>query len=276
MMGTGGGSPKDLQLSATEDALIKFLTPDASGLKDISEGGFTDVMPSYDNNKTLSLSTSSYNIKEKQDKTEDIFLNDNSNDELLESYEAHSPIQQNKQHMESVSMLSSNTNMQNIRNIHAKQRKRSIEPNTKVKKYDETFALSLHNVKNVHQNKENLEQDSKTTCETTVSLDDTEKYITKRSEGAKKPRLMATAINLLEKKSTLSENIKQEMLDLKKEKLALKREEVNTFKAILQQLQNMNDNVTSLREDLCPQYLTTDVQEGQEVEDEVQESCLSP
>ncbi|XP_024867005.1 uncharacterized protein LOC112451576 [Temnothorax curvispinosus] len=178
--------------------------------------------------------------------------------------------------MESVSMLSSNTNVQNIRNIHVKQRKRSIEPNTKVKKYDETFALSLHNVKNVHQNKENLEQDSKTTCETTVSLDDTEKYITKRSEGAKKPRLMATAINLLEKKSTLSENIKQEMLDLKKEKLALKREEVNTFKAILQQLQNMNDNVTFLREDLCPQYLTTDVQEGQEVEDEVQESCLSP
>lgn len=76
MMGTGGGSPKDLQLSATEDALIKFLTPDASGLRDIPEGGFTDVMSSYDNNKTLSSSTSSYNIEEKQDDTEDIVSND--------------------------------------------------------------------------------------------------------------------------------------------------------------------------------------------------------
>lgn len=73
----------------------------------------------------------------------------------LESYEAHSPIQQNKQHMESVFMLSSSTNIQNIRNIHAKQRKHSIEPNTKVKKYDETFVSSLHNVQNVHQNKKN-------------------------------------------------------------------------------------------------------------------------
>lgn len=83
---------------------------------------------------------------------------------------------------------------------------------------------------------------------------------------------MAAAINLLEKKSTSSENIKQDMLDLKKKKLALKREEVNTFQAILQQLQNMNDNVTSLREDLFGQYLTTDVQEVEEI----QESCLSP
>lgn len=34
----------------------------------------------------------------------------------------------------------------------------------------------------------------------------------------------------------------------------------------------MNDNVTFLREDLFGQYLTTDVQEIEEI----QESCLSP
>lgn len=70
---------------------------------------------------------------------------------------------------------------------------------------------------------------------------------------------MATAINLLEKKSTSSEGIKQKMLELKKENLELKKEELTTFKEILQQLQNMNDLMTSLREELLGQYLTTDL-----------------
>lgn len=151
MMGTGGGSPIDLQLSATENALLNFLTPDASGLSEISEGGFTNVMPSYDKNEILS--SSALSCEEKGDEVEEIFSNDFSNDEMLhlQSYETHSPIQQNKQHMQSASM-SLSTNMQNI---HAKQKRCGIEPNTKFKKYDETFVLSLHNMQNVHQNKEN-------------------------------------------------------------------------------------------------------------------------
>ncbi|KMQ89372.1 hypothetical protein RF55_11007 [Lasius niger] len=52
MMGTGGGSPKELQLSSTENALLNFLTLDASGLNEIPEGGFTNTMPTYDNNFT--------------------------------------------------------------------------------------------------------------------------------------------------------------------------------------------------------------------------------
>jgi len=42
-----------LQLCATENTLLNFLTPDANGLKYISEGGFTDVIPSYSYDKTL-------------------------------------------------------------------------------------------------------------------------------------------------------------------------------------------------------------------------------
>lgn len=57
MMGTGGGSPKELQLSSTENALLNFLTLDASGLNEIPEGGFTNTMPTYDNNETLSSSS---------------------------------------------------------------------------------------------------------------------------------------------------------------------------------------------------------------------------
>lgn len=78
MMGIGGGSPKDLQLFITENALLNFLTPDTSGLKEISEGGFTSVIPSYDNTKTFS-SSASYNIEEKEDEVEEVF----SNDEML-------------------------------------------------------------------------------------------------------------------------------------------------------------------------------------------------
>ena len=41
-MRTGGGSPKKLQLTTVENELIDFLTPDAAGLSNISEGGFGD------------------------------------------------------------------------------------------------------------------------------------------------------------------------------------------------------------------------------------------
>lgn len=142
MIRTGGGSSKDLQLSITENALLNFLTPDASGLKEISESGFTNVIPSYDNTKTFSSSVS-YNIEEQEDEVEEVF----SNDEMLnlESYEMNSLIQQNKQ--QSMSLLNND--------IHVKQKKRRIEPNTKIEKYDETFVSSLRNMQNVHQNKEN-------------------------------------------------------------------------------------------------------------------------
>ncbi|KMQ82305.1 hypothetical protein RF55_23439, partial [Lasius niger] len=235
-------------LSSTENALLNFLTPDASGLNEIPEGGFTNTMPTYDNNETLSSSSFSYNIEEKENEIEEIFSNDYSNDALPLQYEMHSPIQQTKQHVQSV--LSLHTN------IPVKQKRRGIQTNTKVKKYDNTFVSSLSNLQDVHQSKENWEQDNKM-CG--FSLDDTEKYTTKQSEDIKKPRLMATAINLLEKKSTLSENIKQKMLELKKEKLEVKKEELTVFKEILQQLQNMNDLVSSLREKLLGQYLTTDI-----------------
>lgn len=42
-MGTGGGSPKKLQLTSVENALIDFLTPDAAGLSNISEGGLENI-----------------------------------------------------------------------------------------------------------------------------------------------------------------------------------------------------------------------------------------
>lgn len=150
MMGTGGGSPKDLQLSVTENTLLNFLTPDASGLKKILEGGFTNVIPSYDNNKTFS-SSALYNIEEKENEIEEVFSNNIFNDEMLylESYETHFLIQQNKQsaHM---SLLS------NMRNIHVKQKAWYwTKYHTKVNKYDETFVSSLHNIQNVQQNKEN-------------------------------------------------------------------------------------------------------------------------
>lgn len=38
-MGTGGGQPKSLYTSPSEDDLLEFLTPEASGMSDIPEGG---------------------------------------------------------------------------------------------------------------------------------------------------------------------------------------------------------------------------------------------
>lgn len=68
---------------------------------------------------------------------------------------------------------------------------------------------------------------------------------------------MATAINLLEKKSSTSEDIKKKMLRLKEEKLELKKEELFVSREILQQLQNMNNLISSLREELLGQYLSS-------------------
>lgn len=46
MMGTGGGSPaKNLHLTSIEQGLLDFLTPDATGLSGIPEGGFENVVP---------------------------------------------------------------------------------------------------------------------------------------------------------------------------------------------------------------------------------------
>ena len=49
----------------------------------------------------------------------------------------------------------------------------------------------------------------------------------------KKPKLMTSAINILEKKTATSENIKLQILDIKREKLKLKREEIDVSKNIL-------------------------------------------
>ncbi|KMQ84877.1 thermostable monoacylglycerol lipase, partial [Lasius niger] len=77
---------------------------------------------------------------------------------------------------------------------------------------------------------------------------------TKYSEGMKKPKLMSTAMNLLERKS-ISENLKQKMLELKQEKLQLNIEKLAVDKGILQELQNLNNNILSMREEIGGQYL---------------------
>ncbi|XP_071580557.1 uncharacterized protein [Temnothorax nylanderi] len=50
--GTGGGPPKTLDTSPSEDDLLEFLTPEASGMSDIPEGGAIG-----DNNVTSTYST---------------------------------------------------------------------------------------------------------------------------------------------------------------------------------------------------------------------------
>lgn len=73
----------------------------------------------------------------------------------------------------------------------------------------------------------------------------------------KKPRLttMATAIDLIEKKSSFSDNIKQKILELKEKKLELTKEKLTINKEILQQLQNINNELSLLREHFVGQYL---------------------
>lgn len=71
----------------------------------------------------------------------------------------------------------------------------------------------------------------------------------------KKPKLMATAVNLLEKKSSMFENLKQKMLELNQETLKLKKEELAVHKGILEELQNLNNGLTAIREVMLGQYL---------------------
>lgn len=115
MMGTGGGSPKELELPEIENALLNFLTPDASGLKNLPEGGFTNDMQSYDYNETWN----SFALSNTEEKDKDIFLLDTSNDTIL--HEMHSPIQQNKQHSTNkhMQLLSRPPLNSNTQNIHA-------------------------------------------------------------------------------------------------------------------------------------------------------------
>jgi len=69
MTGMGGESSKYLQLTIIKKKLIKFLTPDASGLTGIPESGIENVMPSSNYNE---ISTLSYNTE--LNDTEEIFL----------------------------------------------------------------------------------------------------------------------------------------------------------------------------------------------------------
>lgn len=56
--GTGGGPPKALDTSPSEDDLLEFLTPEASGMSDIPEGGVlckTSLQNSLEKNSSLRL-----------------------------------------------------------------------------------------------------------------------------------------------------------------------------------------------------------------------------
>lgn len=64
MIGTGSGSPKNLQLTTVENALIDFLIP--HGLSNISEGGFENEISS-NNPKDQYYSSNSLPVQEKKD-----------------------------------------------------------------------------------------------------------------------------------------------------------------------------------------------------------------
>ena len=66
---------------------------------------------------------------------------------------------------------------------------------------------------------------------------------------------MAAAVNLLEQKSVASENLKQQMLEVEQEKLKIKKEELTVHKTILEELQNLNHGIKSIREVMIGQYL---------------------
>lgn len=61
---------------------------------------------------------------------------------------------------------------------------------------------------------------------------------------------METAVNLLQKKSSMSENIKIQMLELEQQKLTV-------HKDILQELQNITSILSSLQNKISGQYLTS-------------------
>lgn len=122
MMGTGGGLPEELQLCETENALLNLLSTDASGLRDIPEGGFTNdlqenVISSYDCDETLnSIALSYYNTKEKDEDT----FSHTSNDVIfnMKSYDMNSAIYE-KQHnnMQDTNLIENNLNLICIRHF---------------------------------------------------------------------------------------------------------------------------------------------------------------
>lgn len=84
MMRTGGGSPKNLQLTAIENALTNFLTPDAAGLSNVFEGGFENIISS--NNSRQDQYYSSHVLPvEDENYLDKIYLSDSSEDLTLHS-----------------------------------------------------------------------------------------------------------------------------------------------------------------------------------------------
>lgn len=60
--GTGGGPPKVKMLTILEKELLDFLTPEASGLDDIAQGGFQYLTPEQSSIKTRKLTEDATNI----------------------------------------------------------------------------------------------------------------------------------------------------------------------------------------------------------------------
>ncbi|XP_029172023.1 uncharacterized protein LOC114941265 isoform X2 [Nylanderia fulva] len=223
MMGTGGGSPaKNLQLTLIEQSLLDFLTPDATGLSGISEGGFEDVMP---NQLILCSQPISPRIP-----NQDLALHNFSN-EIFHSSEIED---NNVSEQDNQAIYAASSAKRLVSTKYLKGTKKPKVMNT-------VFDLSSDN-----ENDDNaLEQDTQAiyTAPSAKGL-----ASTKYSEGIKKPKLMTTAMNLLERKSSISENLKQKMLELKQEKLQLNKEKLAVDKGILQELQNLNNNILSIRE----------------------------
>lgn len=121
MMGTGGGSPEELQLSDTENAILNFLSADASGLSNISEGGLPNnlqenVMPSNDYDETLNSSALSYNIEENDE--EDTFSQTSNDAICMESYKMYSPIQEkHNNNVQSINVMKNTINSVCIENF---------------------------------------------------------------------------------------------------------------------------------------------------------------
>ncbi|XP_029167345.1 uncharacterized protein LOC114937846 isoform X2 [Nylanderia fulva] len=230
MMGTGGGSPaKNLQLTLIEQSLLDFLTPDATGLSGISEGGFEDVMP---NQLILCSQPISPRIP-----NQDLALHNFSN-EIFHSSEIED---NNVSEQDNQAIYAASSAKRLVSTKYLKGTKKPKVMNT-------VFDLSSDN-----ENDDNaLEQDTQAiyTAPSAKGL-----ASTKYSEGIKKPKLMTTAMNLLERKSSISENLKQKMLELKQEKLQLNKEKLAVDKGILQELQNLNNNILSIREEIGGQYL---------------------
>ncbi|XP_029156183.1 uncharacterized protein LOC114928982 isoform X3 [Nylanderia fulva] len=229
MMGTGGGSPaKNLQLTLIEQSLLDFLTPDATGLSGIPEGGFEDVMP---NQLILCSQLISPRIP-----NQDLALHNFSNEIFHSSeIEDNNVSEQDNQAIYAASSAK--------RLVSTKYLKGTKKPKVMTNVFDSSS----------NENDDNaLEQDTQAiyTAPSTKGL-----ASTKYSEGIKKPKLMTTAMNLLERKSSISENLKQKMLELKQEKLQLNKEKLAVDKDILQELQNLNNNILSIREEIGGQYL---------------------